>query len=164
MTPASKEPAAHARQLANLRTAPLPPAPLANQRARTHGGYAAVSHERLGEKALAVFTALAADAPLRDGAGELPAADAALVRLAAECLLRLEDIGQHLGEQGLFDRKGAVRPVVELEGRLRREAADHLDALGMSPRSRGRLGLDLARTAEGLDDYVARAYPPSEPA
>jgi hypothetical protein len=38
-----------------------------------------------------------------------------------------------------------VRPAVELEGRLRREVADYLDAMGMSPRSRARLGLDVGR-------------------
>jgi hypothetical protein len=36
--------------------------------------------------------------------------------------------------------------VLELEGRLRREAGDFLEAMGMSPRSRAKLGLDLART------------------
>jgi len=49
-------------------------------------------------------------------------------------------------DHGVFEAKtGAVRPAVELEGRLRREAADYLDALGCTPRSRARLGLDVAR-------------------
>lgn len=77
-----------------------------------------------------MFEAVAADAPLRDDAGELPAADHVQVRLLAECLCRLEDVS---------------RSLIELEGRLRREAADHLRELGMTPASRAKLGLDVAR-------------------
>lgn len=142
--PLSKREAARRRQLANL--AAHPPAPPAgNQRARRHGGYAQVVASRLDSKVREVFDALAADAPLRE-AGELPAADTALVRLAADCLCRLEDVTANVRDHGVFEQKtGTVRPAVELEGRLRREAADYLDALGMTPRSRARLGLDVAR-------------------
>lgn len=136
--------AGHPSSLANLRNAP-PPA-VGNQRARRHGGYAAVASKRMEAKVREVFDALAADAPLRDQVGELPAADGALVTLAAECLCRLEDVSANVRDHGIFEAKGgAVRPAVELEGRLRREAADYLDALGCTPRSRARLGLDVAR-------------------
>jgi hypothetical protein len=141
--------------LANLRNAPA--APSGNRRALTHGGYATVARERLDAKVQEVFDALAADAPLRDADGSLPRADAALVRLLAECLCRLEDVSANVREFGLRDQKTKeVRPAVEVEMRLRREAADHLDALGMSPRSRARLGLDLART---VDAATAMSHP-----
>jgi len=112
IVPLSNRPAARARQLANRRNAP--PAPPGNQRARIHGGYAAVVRERLDAKALEVFEAVASDAPLRDGA-ELPAADGALVRLAAECLCRIEDVSANIRDFGLLDvETGDPRPVVEL--------------------------------------------------
>lgn len=142
--PLSKREAARRRQLANLTARPPAPEP-GNQRARRHGGYAAVAVARMEAKVREVFDALAADAPLRDQVGELPAADGALVTLAAECLCRLEDVSANVRDHGLLDGEGGVRPVVELEGRLRREAADYLDALGCTPRSRARLGLDVAR-------------------
>jgi len=139
----SRRPAARARQLANL-TARPPAPPSGNQRARRHGGYSTIALARLDAKAREVFDALAADAPMRD-ADQLPAADAALVRLAAECMCRIDTVSAYLAAHGVLDDKGNVRPAAELEGRLRREAADYLDALGMTPRSRAKLGLDVAR-------------------
>lgn len=131
---------------ATLQPQPWPPAPAGNQRARRHGGYATVARERLDAKALAVFEALAADAPLRDQAdGGLPAADAAIVRLLAECLCRLEDVGAYLRDHGLLTEAGEPRSCLDLERRLRIEAADYLDALGMTPRSRVRLHIDVQR-------------------
>lgn len=90
---------------------------------------------------------MAADAPLRDDAGELPAADHVQVRLLAECLCRLEDVSRWLADFGTRDKDtgDARRSLIELEGRLRREAADHLRELGMTPASRAKLGLDVAR-------------------
>lgn len=142
--PLSRDPDARRRQLANLRPGAMT-APPGNRRAVKHGAYAAVVRERLEAKSREVYEALAADAPLRGPDGELPAADAVAVRLLAEALCRLDDVSAHLRDRGLTDEDGAVRPAVELESRLRREAADHADALGMTPRSRARLGLDVAR-------------------
>ncbi|MDQ3571703.1 MAG: P27 family phage terminase small subunit [Actinomycetota bacterium] len=145
--PLSRNPEARRRQLANLVNAPA--APPGNQRRRDHGGYAQVALERLKGKAQVVYEALAADAPLRAPGGELPPADHAQVCLLAECLCRLEDVGANIRDFGLFERKGGgIRPAVDLERRLRQEAADYLDALGMTPRSRAKLGVDLARTVD----------------
>lgn len=129
----------------------VPPAPKGNDRGVRHGAYARVAAGRLNAKAAEVFAALAADAPLRDAAGALPAADGALVRLAAEALCRLDSVAEFLARRGIEDDNGELRAgVLDIEGRLRREASDHLDALGMSPRSRARLGLDVAR-AQSFD-------------
>jgi len=147
--PLSRDPDKRSRQLANLRSAP-PPAPPGNRRTVTHGGYAEVARARLDAKTREVFEALAADVPLRDAAGELPRYDAAQVALLAKCLCRLEDVESYVAEFGWRDQKtGEPRTgLVELEGRLRREAADYMDALGMTPRSRAKLGLDLARSSQ----------------
>lgn len=128
-----------------------------NAAARRHGGYAAVAVERLDARARRVFDALAVDAPLRGPDGELPAHDAGMVRLLAECLCRLDDVAQHLADAGWIDQKtGQPRlAVLDLERRLRGEAAGYMDRLGMSPRARAALGLDLARTAATVDAATA---------
>ena len=122
-----------------------------------HGGYARVATARMEAKVAEVFDALAEDAPLREN-GQLPAADAALVRLAAECLCRIDTLSAYLAAHGLLDGKGNVRPAAELEGRFRREAADYLDALGMTPRSRAKLGLDVQRASFDLAAYWAEQH------
>lgn len=155
----SSDPGKRARQLSNLKPGATA-APTDNRLAVTHAGYAAVAAERLDAKVREVFDALAADAPLRGIDGGLPRSDAAQVRLAAECMCRLDSIAEYVAAMGIFDPEtGAIRPALALETRLRREAADHLDALGMSPRSRARLGLDLART---VDLATAMSEPDTE--
>jgi phage terminase small subunit len=146
LSPLSDDPAKRGRQLANLRAAP--PAPPGNDRTLQHGGYADIARERLEEKQREVFDALAADAPLRDERGGLPAADAPMVELLCTALCRLENVREYLARRGWQDGKGRPRPAVELESRLRKEAADYLDALGMTPRSRVRLGLDITRARD----------------
>lgn len=146
-------------QLANLR--PAPPPPLGNQRPRQHGGYSIVDRERLDARAKTIFDTLAADAPLRDGEGGLPVADRAVVALLAECLCRLEDVTAWLNEHGLMDSRGRVRPAVDLEARLRKEAAGYMRDLGMTPTARARLGLDLTRTlsaGDRLDAHLRENY------
>ena len=142
--PLSSDPAARGRQLANLVSAPR--APVGNQRARSHGGYAAVVRERLDVKVLEVADALGSDLPLRDADGGVPRADAVAVRLLAENLCRLDDVSAHLRDFGLFDQAtGEPRPALDLERRLRAETLDLAESLGLTPRSRARLGLDLQR-------------------
>ncbi len=157
--PLSDDPAARARQLANLR--PAPAAPAGNQYLRRHGGYAAVAADRIAGRVAEVFDALAADAPLRDTAGNLPAADAGAVHLLAQALCRLEDVSDHLAATGWIDRrtKEPRLTVLDLEARLRREALALMDRLGLTPASRSKLGLDLART---IDLSQAMSEPDAE--
>jgi hypothetical protein len=146
--PLSIDPRKRRRQLANLRAAPPAP-PAGNDRAATHRGYARVAPGRRDAKAATVFQALAGDAPLRDSNGSLPRADEWTVRLLAECLCRLEDVSADLDAHGWRDREtGEPRPAMSRETELRREAFGYVEALGMSPRSRARLGLNLARTVD----------------
>lgn len=64
---------------------------------------------------------------------------------------------EHLAHAGWLDqRTGEPRlGVLDLERRLRGEAAGYMDRLGMSPRARAALGLDLARTAATVDAATA---------
>lgn len=142
--PLSSDPRRRGRQLANLKRGDNP-ADRGNRHHVTHGGYAAVVAERLEAKQREVFDALAADAPLRDPDGELPRHDTVAVTMLAKALCRLEDVETHLTQRGFLDDDGNERPAVDLERRLRGEVADWVDALGMTPRSRARLGLDVAR-------------------
>ena len=91
MTPggSSKDPAARGRSIANLRRGGQTPD--GSQRV-THGAFRRVvdAGDR-DAKARTIFDALAADAPLRDPSGELPAADAVTVKLLADALVRLDD-------------------------------------------------------------------------
>jgi hypothetical protein len=145
----AQPPFARRRQLANL--APRPPDPPAeNTRALKHGGYGKVARERIEAKVAEVYDTISLDAPLRDPDGDSPAPDAAMVRLLAVSLCRIESISAFLRDHGIVDPK-TKKPresVIYLEARLQNNGSDYLDALGMSPRSRARLGLDLARTSQ----------------
>ena len=117
----------------------------------SHGAYAQVPPSRLNEQARKVFHAVAEDAPVRAPDGSLPAHDAVAVRLLAETLCRIEDVQGYIAEHGFGPgRKRSRDPMraLEMEDRLMRRAMDQLDALGMTPRSRAKLGLDLARAAD----------------
>jgi len=140
----SNRPEARERQLNNLRTGPA--APPGNSLSRTHGGYSAVGPARLAEKVRELHKAMGADLPLRGPDGGVPAADEARLSLAARAMSRLEDVERYHDEFGWRDAgTGDPRPSIELERRLRAEVADHLDAMGCSPTSRAKLGLDLRR-------------------
>jgi hypothetical protein len=158
--PLSPDPEARQRQLANLR--PAPPAPPGNQRGRRHGAYGAVARDRVNTKVAEYWDAMAADAPLRGPGGELPAADEARVQLAAECRVRLDDVGRWLDDFGARDQRTGKerRSLLDLERRLRVELAGHLDALGMSTAARARLGWDVVRAARvAVDPALALSEP-----
>jgi hypothetical protein len=157
--PLSKRKAARERQLANLR--PAPPAPPGNQLRRSHGGYSEVTEQERDKRAKEVFAALAEDTPLRDPSGGLPAADTMVVHLLAKCLVRLERVERFHATFGAFDlATKAPRASVDLERRLRMEALDYAKELGMTPRSRVALGIDVQR---GMDLARALAELPDEP-
>lgn len=148
--PLSSKPAARARSLANLQPGAGAVGQEGNARAVTHGGYAQVARGRLSAKVLEVCDALAEDAPLREVDGSLPRQDAVVVELLAKALCRLQDVEADVTSHGVIQNRktGTLRPAVEREQQLRREVLDYLEALGMTPRSRAKLGLDLQR---GLD-------------
>lgn len=58
------------------------------------------------------------------------------------------ELGASLADYGWKDAntKQPRDGVLSLEAKLRREAAEYLDALGMTPKFRARLGVDLVRT------------------
>jgi hypothetical protein len=158
MSGLSTDPEKRTRQLQNLRQGGAPPAPHGNQRRVTHGGYADVATERADAKTADIMHALAGDLPLRDHDGRVPAADMAAVELLARALVRLGDVAEWLTRRGIEDGKGELRTnVLDLERRLRAEAAEHADRLGMTPRSRAALGVDLVRASQRrspLEEFI----------
>lgn len=109
-----------------------------------------------------IEAALLAAAPLRDASGEVPAVDRFAVELAALALLRVRRVHAYLATNGEIDAEGRLRTEI-IEGARKAEetAGRMLDKLGMSPRSRVALGLDLTRAATATDllhSHVAAHY------
>jgi Phage terminase, small subunit len=148
----SKRKAARERSLANLKNAP--PAPPGNARALRHGGYAAVSAAERDGELRRIRDALAEDAPLLDRA------DAVMLELLADAIVHWRRVRAHIADHGWRDKDGP-KPEVDLSQRLRREIADYLDEMGMSPRARVKLGLDLRRG--NLDAATALSAAREEP-
>lgn len=138
--PLSPEQGARDRQLANLRRGGEVQRP--EQPNLRHGAYARVSDDRVEAKVRVVRDALAEDAPVKSHA------DTVVLTEMAQATCRLEDVRVYIAQRGLLDEDGEVRPAVHLERRLVGQVLDIADALGMTPRSRAKLGLDMAR---GLD-------------
>jgi hypothetical protein len=118
------------------------------QRARSHGGYAAVLPERLERKTRELYETLAEVVPLGDDAA-LPRQDAVLVMLLAKAMIRLEDVERDISAHGFRDqrkgRKGEYRRAVEVEASLRREIKGYLLELANTTRARAAVGVDVAR-------------------
>jgi hypothetical protein len=144
------KPGTRGREISNRNLRNAPPAPRDNTRHLMHGGYARPNVLAVDGRTRALYDLLAEDAPLRE-AGELPRADRIRVELFALCLARLESVSAYVQMHGMLDAKGNERPATDLERRLRREAAEHADALGMSPRARVALGLQLTQAMSAQD-------------
>lgn len=138
MSPISDDPRKAARQLANLKRGGNP-APAGNRLAVKHGGYARVIAGTLDTKIEAIRAALEEDAPLQH------AADAAMIHQLAELMHRRDGVSANLTAYGLFDETGNERPAVGLYLRFANAVLDHAESMGMTPRSRAKLGLDVAR-------------------
>jgi len=146
----SKDPVKRAAQRANLRVIP----PLSPGRPVSHGAYARVAVDRLDVKTREIFDALSLDAPLRDRDGSLPAADSVVVRLLADTLCRLDSIGEYLQRRGWQNEDGSPRSVLDTERYLRASALDLLREMGMTPRARAALGIDVVRGAGAAFDLA----------
>jgi len=145
--PLSRDPDARSRQLGNLK--PAPAAPAGNLRTLRHGGRATASTLPVAETAEEIRQALADSAPVRAQDGGLPPADEAAVEVAALALARVRRVTAWLDAFGYLDEKtGDVKPAVRYLEQATRTAERLLSALGMTPTSRARLGLDLARQVD----------------
>lgn len=155
MSPLSTDPVKRERQLANL-TARPPAPPAGNVRALVHGGTARkATLIAAGSWAERIYAELEDEAPLRAPDGGLPAHDRQAVELLASALARLQAVEAWLATRPAVNEKGLPWPAEDTARRLRREVAGYLDALGMTPKSRAALGVDLIR-AQGLAELWAQ--------
>jgi hypothetical protein len=153
VTPLSADPEARSRQLANLRRGDNPTP--ANTFALKHGAAATLTVEQVSAEVAELYDVLAATAPLRDGIGELPVADEAAVEIAARALHRYRKITTWLDLHGrLDDKTGEVKGAAQYELQCERALERSLDVLGLNPRARARLGLDLADAAGKAPDLA----------
>jgi hypothetical protein len=157
--PISKDPIQRAKQIANLRRGG-PPAKPGNRLAWKHGGRSALLVADVEAEILELMSALGDAAPVKEG-GELPAADVAAVERCARALKRWRHLSQWLDLHGRLDDRGNVKPAAELELKAERELAAALEALAMTPASRAKIGVDIARgltAAERLEAHLAQTY------
>jgi len=126
-----------------------------NRSAVTHGARARMTECELKPKVAEVFRALAEDAPVREGEA-LPNADAPVVRMLAEALVRIDRIADYLDRKGWEGEDGNPRPVLGYESRLREHALTLMRELGLTPASRAKLGVDLVRAQVVAEDAEAR--------
>jgi hypothetical protein len=138
--------------LANLRRGPQPglkPAPRGNTLGLRHGGRAEITIPGLDQARQDIFDRLSASAPVRDERGELPAADEATVELAARALARHRSVDNWLAVHGILDEKtGEPKKAVYYAESSARTADGLLAKLGMNPKDRAALGLDVARASQ----------------
>lgn len=155
--PLSDDPDKRARQLANLPNMRGEPptnawAPGASPALRHGLRSRAPSKVVLDPIVREIEASLAADLPLKDADGSVPAADRFAVELAAIALLRVRRVSAYLDLQGDTDEQGNLRPELDGLGKAVENAARMLDRLGCSPRARAALGVDVARIAQtGVD-------------
>lgn len=129
-----------------------------NQVATKHGAYAAIAERELTEKVRELFEAIGSDLPVRDAGGGVPAADVIPLRMLAETLIRRERVRETEMREGFETPDGRLRGVVEYGLRLDGHALKLCEQMGLTPRSRLALGVDLVRVAnasERLDADLA---------
>lgn len=145
----------HPSTLASLRKSG---AKSGNGRAVTHGGKSSPANLiHLEATRAALFEWLAATAPIREQ-GELPEADYAVVEDCARAWARVRQMDDWIAQHGPLDKRGRPRPALDLLERASKNLVDKLAALGMTPRSRVALGVDVARAtslAEAMSEKDA---------
>ncbi len=115
-----------------------------NKNAVRHGANAEPPTLAMNAATQAIYDVLAEAAPVREGQA-LPRADHFAVVLLAKTLCRLQTVDVWLDTHGLWDRRGKLRSAALWEQRLMSRAESQMAALGMTPTSRAKLGVDLKR-------------------
>jgi P27 family predicted phage terminase small subunit len=96
-----------------------------------------------------VMDGIAAVVPVREN-GEAPACDTMAIELCAVALKRWRSVYAYVDLHGVLDDKGNEQPAARVEREAERALWRALGELGLSPQSRSRLGLNLAR-AQSFD-------------
>lgn len=126
-----------------------------NRQAVTHGGYAFIDRDRIGETIADLVDALAECAPVRTAGGAVPLEDLPMIRVIAETWCRRDDVRAWLDEHGGLNTKRPKWSVVEIEMKLTARLETQLATMGMTPAARIKLGVDLARKAASTEEAAA---------
>jgi P27 family predicted phage terminase small subunit len=137
----------HPNSLANLRRGGGPSL-AGNSYQLRHGALSKQLLADVSAEVVELMDLLAEAAPVREGDGSLPPADVVAIELAARCLKRYRHIAAYLDLHGRIADSGKVRPGAAYEVQAENQLHQALDALGMTPTSRARLGLNIARAAD----------------
>lgn len=91
-----------------------------------------------------------------DGASWIRQSDYMTIQLLALCLRRIHQADAYLDKAGgLTNKKGEIRPVLDILIKLLKEAQSLADKLGLTPQSRVKLGIDISRGSLNLAELMA---------
>lgn len=124
-----------------------------NALARRHGAHGPLPAEHLEGKAAEI----AAVVPVRGEDGGLHPADAYAVQMLAEVLCRIELATAHIDKHGLTNKKGEAHSLLRHLSRWEAQAREWMNDLGMTPRARVALGLNLARTRDLAQEWASKS-------
>lgn len=120
----------------------------------THGAHSAALVADVSEEVSELAAALSDVAPVRDPDGGLPVADTVAIERCARLLRRYRRLEAWLDLYGELDEKtGGAKPAARLAEEIGTSLDRSLAALGMTPSSRAKLGLDLARTVDLAQEW-----------
>jgi len=127
-----------------------PPAPFGNQRAAKSHAHSKPDKfiKEIEEARRLLIEGLSDRAPIKGSDGRPHPADEPTIEQAAIAVGRVRAIDNYLALNGYLDEDGNPRPALEALDKAQRRATDLLDRLGMNPRSRAALGVDLVRAAD----------------
>lgn len=154
--PLSNDPELRKRQLANLKRGDSGTPKGEPSTRLTHGGRSVLLFRDVEAEIAELMEALGETVPVRDPDGSVPTADMVAVEFAARALKRYRHLASWIDAHGWLDEKtGKPKPVYEYEQQALRSATAAIEALGMTPTSRAKLGLDLQRTAASAEELEA---------
>lgn len=130
-----------ASQLKGIQPAPKP-AEEGNLRAVKHAGYSEIVLAPLVEEMKKEILQLMAG----EGLSHIKPVDQIIVANLARCLARLQRFDAYLEERGDIMEKDRINPVLKVYFTALESARRYCEALGLTPISRARLGIDLSKS------------------
>jgi hypothetical protein len=126
-----------------------------NTRALKYGAHGAALIADVGEETREIIDGIAAVVPVREGGGA-PAADVLAIERLAVALKRWRAVVVWNDMHGRIDEKtGEEKPAAQFELRAEGAFERALDALGLTPQSRSKLGLRLVQAQVVAEDAKA---------
>lgn len=99
--------------------------------------------------------------PVRGQDGRLHPSDHHAVRMLADVLVRIDLAEAHLAEVGMVNRKGEAHSLLRHISRWENHALRLMHEMGMTPKARAELGVDLAKQRDLAREWADRRRPPA---